>query len=65
MRFMAIQTVFCHRRMFPEEGAALVSVTLVAIFVRRCFRQEFFIRRAVRVVTVTALYFPFPEGHVG
>ena len=32
---MAIQTVFAHRGMFPEEGALFVGMTREAIFINR------------------------------
>src|SRR3990170_5347882 len=65
VRLMAIQTVLSHGRMLPKKRSTLIGMALITILVNRSFRQEFFIRRTVRIVTIAALYFSFPERHVG
>ena len=64
VRFMTAQTVLQRRRVLPEKRAALIRVTLIAVFVDRVLDQH---RRGgcpVRIVTISAGHFSFPQRHV-
>ena len=65
VRLVAVQAVFSNRGMFRQKRAALVGVALVTVLVHRCFRQEFIIRRAMRIMTIAALDLPLPKRHMG
>ena len=40
VRVMTAQTVFQHRRVFPQKRAALIRVALIAVFVDRVLDQQ-------------------------
>lgn len=64
MGLVTVQAVFQDRWMFPQKGAARLSMTLVAIFIDRVLDQQRRGDRAMGVVTVRAGHFPLPQGHV-
>jgi hypothetical protein len=62
--FMAVETVLAHRRMFPEERAALFGMTGIAEVIHAVRIEQRADRRAVRVVTVFARHLAFWQRHM-
>src|SRR5262245_5279600 len=61
---MAIEAIFANRIVLPQERAALLRVTLVAIVVHRIFSQHRFGGAAVRIVTVRAGDLALTDRHM-
>ena len=62
--FMAVETVFAHGRMFPDERAAFFGVTGIADVIDGVGIEHWAGRRAVRVVAALARHLSFGQGHV-
>ena len=65
VRFVAVQTIVARRRVLEQERAALVGMAGVTRLVDGRFLQQFFVRRAVRIVATGAGEFSFAHRHVG
>ena len=64
MRFMAVQAVFAHRRVFPQERAALLGMARVAVVVDRILLQQRVRGAAMRVVAIRAGQLAFAHRHM-
>ena len=61
---VAVQAVLAHRRVLPQERAALLGVAGVAVLVDRGLQQHLVVGRAVRVVAARALQLALAHRHV-
>ena len=64
VRLVAVQAALAHRRVLPQERAALLRVTAGAELIHVVAAQQRIGRRAVRVVTVDAGDLPLEQRHV-
>ena len=64
MGFMAIRTVFQHRRVLPEKGASALSVATQTVLVDRALNQLAGIGRAMWIMAACAGNLAFAIGHV-
>src|SRR5450759_3693980 len=62
--FMTVEAVHTNRRVFEQEGSALLGMTLVASVIDGRCPQQTFIRRAVRIMAVGADHLAFTYRHV-
>ena len=61
---VAVEAVLAHRRVLPQERAALLGVAGVAVLVDRGLQQHPLVGRAVRVVAARALQLALAQRHV-
>lgn len=64
VRCMAVQAIFAHRCVLPQEGAALLGVTGVAHLIDVIRLEQALVRRAVRIVAILAGHLAFRHRHV-
>ncbi len=62
---MAIQAILLYRRVLVHVRTSFFRVAFIAEFIHRIGRQHFIVKRAMRVVTVTASDLAFLDGMVG
>ena len=65
VRVVAIQAIFAHRRVLPNEWTPLLGMTLVAVIVHRIFAQHRFGGCAVWIMAVRTGDLAFAQWHVG
>ena len=65
MRLVAVEAVFHHRRVFPQEGPAALGVAFVAVLVVRAFDQLLWIRGSMWVMAACTGDLAFTKRHMG
>ena len=64
VRHVAVQAVFSHGRVLPQEWPTLVGVAAEAVFVNAVLRDQLLGDGPVDVVASGALELPLPDRHV-